>query len=79
MSEVVCACCKEQRAELRGQKSRLIPSNRFMLCNSCKQAGHEPRYVIILVARAEGTDAVAEYIRGKKYHGAAILGSEILV
>lgn len=50
-----------------------------MVCPSCKKGGFEPRYIIILVARSEGTNAVAEYIRDHKYHGEPILGREMIV
>lgn len=50
-----------------------------MVCPSCKKGGFEPRYIIILVARSEGTDKVAEYIRDHKYHGEPILGREMIV
>lgn len=79
MSEVVCACCGRQHNDLRAQKSRLLDGLKFMACPSCKKGGFEPRYVIILVARSEGTDKVAEHIRDHKYHGEPILGREMIV
>jgi len=78
LSEVVCYCCGEQRHELRAHKSKLIADKKYMFCSKCKAAGHEPRYVLILVARAEGTNSVAEFIRGGKYCGQAILGREMI-
>jgi hypothetical protein len=78
LSEVVCACCGRQHADLRAQKSRLLDGTKFMVCPSCKRGGFEPRYIIILVARSEGTDKVAEYIRDHKYHGEPILGREMI-
>lgn len=78
MSEVVCACCGRQHADLRAQKSRLITDIKFMVCPTCKKGGFEPRYIIILVARSEGPNRVAEYVRDHKYHGEPILGREMI-
>jgi hypothetical protein len=79
LSEVVCACCGKQRNELRVQRSRLLEGFKFVACQECKKRGFEPRYIIILVARSDGTDKVVDYIRDHKYHGDDILGRELLV
>lgn len=82
MSEVVCACCGKQRNELRVQKSKLLEGAKFAVCSTCKARGFEPRYLIVLVARSEGIDAVADYIRNGKYEEhetRPILGHEIIV
>lgn len=76
---VVCACCGRQHNELRAQKSKLLDGAKFMVCPSCKRDGFEPRYIIILVARSEGTGRVADYVRDHKYHGEPILGREMVV
>lgn len=77
-NEVVCACCGKQHNDLRAQKSRLLDGVKFVSCPTCKKGGFEPRYIIILVARSEGTSRVSDYVKNHKYHGAPILGKEMI-
>lgn len=48
------------------------------LCQTCIDSGYEPRWVIILAARSNGTDSVKNYIINKRYVGQTITGIEII-
>lgn len=70
MRELVCDSCGAQRNELVPAQSVLLNTMTFNLCNDCKEAGKEPRWLIILVAR-EGRD-VTHWIAERLYEGEVI-------
>ena len=49
------------------------------MCESCISAKFEPRWAIILAGRQHGSDSVKEYIVKRRYEGAEISASELLV
>jgi hypothetical protein len=49
------------------------------MCEACVSNKFEPRWVIILAGRQLGSDAVKEFIIKKRYCGADISASELLV
>jgi hypothetical protein len=79
MNRANCQCCSQPRAELKQYKSKLIDGMTLLMCNDCILAKFEPRFVIILTARAKGHDSVKEYIQKRRYVGAPIEASDILV
>jgi len=76
---MVCSSCGKQRNELHTRKSRLMAGMNLFLCNECIKGKKEPRFLIILVGRAEGPEFVADYIRHHRYCGEPILASELIV
>jgi hypothetical protein len=72
-----CMVCRRPRHTLRPRKSKLKPNTILLLCNECFEAGREPRYLVVLMARKDGVAAVRDYIRGHKYYGDKILLEEI--
>lgn len=79
MSNVpICTVCKGPRKQLQARNSKLVPGMTLLLCNDCVAEKREPRFAIILKARAEGPAAVEEYLKKRRYVGEEILLSEIL-
>lgn len=72
-----CTSCRKQKHELHHKKSRLT-GQPLILCNSCIKDKMEPRYLIILHARANGAESVRDYIKFRRYHGAEITGMELV-
>ena len=75
---MVCSSCAKQKSDLHPKKSRLMAGVTLYLCEQCAKAKMEPRYIIILVGRSEGTPAVADYIRARRYVGKDILAHELI-
>lgn len=75
---MVCSCCSKQKAELHPRKSALQKTMPLIMCNECIKGKREPRYLIILHARANGAESVADYIRNRRYCGAEITGRELV-
>ena len=75
---MICYSCNKQKGEITLKKSSLLPGINLMLCNSCIESRFEPRWVIILAARQQGTTYVRDYIVKKRYFGADILGSDLI-
>lgn len=73
-----CYSCGKQRAEITLRKSVLLPGINLMMCNVCIESKFEPRWVIILAGRQQGTQAIREYIVKRRYVGNEILGSELI-
>jgi hypothetical protein len=78
MEKILCYCCNKTKNKLNLKKSVLIPINLFM-CETCIASKFEPRWVIILAGRQLGSDSVKEFIIKKRYCGADISASELLV
>jgi hypothetical protein len=49
------------------------------MCETCIASKYEPRWVIILSGRQNGSETVREHILKKRYEGAEISASELLV
>lgn len=75
---MLCSCCGKQKADLHPKKSKLLPTMMLYLCNDCIKAKREPRFLIILTARAKGTAAVADYIKNRRYVGDKIAADEVV-
>lgn len=78
MEKILCYSCNKTKNKLSLKKSVLIPINLFM-CETCIASKLEPRWVIILAGRQLGPDSVKEFIIKKRYLGADITASELLV
>jgi hypothetical protein len=78
MEKILCYSCNKSKNKLDMKKSTLMPINLFM-CESCSSAKLEPRWVVIIAGRANGSDHVKEFIIKKRYLGNEISASELLV
>ena len=74
-----CYCCGKQKANLHPKKSDIISGVTVLMCQSCIDAGYEPRWIIVLGGRQNGMDSVKDYIFKHKYIGDQILANELLV
>lgn len=75
MNEIVCDSCGSQRNILVTKRSEIYPMMVFNFCNPCESADMEPRWLIILAARA-GRD-VTLWLEEKRYIGEDILGKDL--
>lgn len=78
MNRSTCQCCNKPKSELKSYKSKLI-NMKLVMCTSCIESKFEPRFIIILTARARGLDTVKEYISKHRYSGEAIHAKDIVV
>lgn len=74
-----CYCCEKQKANLHAKKSDIIRGVTVLMCQSCIDAGYEPRWIIVLGGRQNGMDSVKDYILKRRYIGIQILADEMLV
>ena len=75
---MLCYSCNKQKAEISLRKSSLLPGVNLMMCGQCIENKFEPRWVIILAARQNGTAVVRDFIVKHRYYGKEILGSELI-
>jgi protein-arginine kinase activator protein McsA len=73
-----CQSCDKQRNELHVKKSRLMAGMTLNLCNECIETKKEPRFLIILTGRLEGSQFVADYIKNRRYCGPEITARELV-
>lgn len=78
MEKILCYSCNKSKNKLEAKKSSLLPIN-LLMCETCISTKLEPRWVIILSGRSNGSDHVKEYIVKKRYIGNEITASELLV
>lgn len=78
MEKVLCYCCKKSKNKLNLKRSNLFPIN-LLMCETCITNKFEPRWIIILAGRQLGSDTVKDYILKKRYEGAEISASELLI
>jgi hypothetical protein len=75
---MLCYSCGKQKSEVTLKKSSLLSGVNLMMCNTCIEMKFEPRWVIILAGRQQGTTYVRDYIIKRRYIGQDILGSELI-
>ena len=73
-----CSSCDKAKAELFPRKSSLLRGISIFMCRSCLDSGLEPRWIIILAGRREGTDYVRDFVVKSKYIGAPIRAEELI-
>ncbi len=78
MEKILCYSCNKSKNKLEVRKSSLLPIN-LLICEACHSAKLEPRWVIILAGRSNGSDHVKEFIIKKRYLGNEITASELLI
>lgn len=78
MEKILCYSCNKTKNKLNLKRSTLFEINLFM-CETCINSRFEPRWVIILAGRQNGSDFVKDFISKKRYVGNDILASELLI
>ena len=73
-----CSSCGKVRKDLFPKKSPLMAGVTLYMCQTCINAGFQPRWVIILHARKNGIESVSDYLRKHRYIGRDIIGSELV-
>lgn len=72
-----CTSCDKPKNELKQKKSRLLPGVPMLLCQECLDAKREPRGFVVLAARENGLDYVANWIKPQRYVGEPITLREV--
>ena len=78
MEKILCYSCNKSKNKLEAKKSVLLPIN-LLICETCISSKLEPRWVVILAGRSNGSDHVKEFIIKRRYIGNEISASELLV
>jgi hypothetical protein len=79
MSEkIFCYSCNKTKNQLNLKKSSLLTINLF-LCQTCIDNKFEPRWVVLIAGRQNGHELVKDFIQKKRYIGADITASELLI
>jgi len=78
MDKVLCYSCNKSKHKLNIKKSILLPIN-LLMCEGCISSKFEPRWLIIIAGRQQGAESVREFVLKKKYVGAEISASELLI
>jgi len=78
MDKILCYSCNKSKSKLNVKKSVLFDIN-LLMCESCIESGFEPRWVVILSGRQNGSESVKNIILKRKYLGDEISASELLI
>jgi hypothetical protein len=73
-----CFSCGKQKNQVHPKKSDIIKGVTVLMCQSCIDAGYEPRWIIILGGRQNGPVSVKEYVHKRKYLGSEIMAHELI-
>ena len=76
--KILCYSCNKTKNKLNAKRSSLLPINLF-LCQTCKDEKFEPRWVVLIAGRQNGHEFVKDFIQKRKYIGAEITASELLI
>lgn len=71
-----CQCCGKPKARLHRKNSMLIESMELLLCTDCKNAGKEPRHMVVLAA-ASGID-VRDFVVKRLYCGEELTARDVM-
>jgi NMD protein affecting ribosome stability and mRNA decay len=78
MDKVLCYSCNKSKNKLSLKKSILLPIN-LLMCEGCVSLKFEPRWLIVIAGRQNGSESVREFVLKKKYLGEEITASELLI
>jgi hypothetical protein len=78
MEKILCYCCNKTKNKLNLKPSALLSIN-LLMCETCISSKIEPRWVIILAGRANGSDHVRDFILKRRYLGDEITASELII
>lgn len=73
-----CYSCGKQKNKLHAKDSDIIKGVTVLMCQSCIDAGYEPRWIVVLGGRQNGPDSVKNYVVKRKYFGAEISAHELI-
>lgn len=73
-----CYSCGKQKAAVHPKKSDIIKGVTVLMCQSCIDAGYEPRWIVVLGGRQNGPASVKYYVSKRKYLGAEIMAHELI-
>ena len=75
---MLCYSCSKQKDQLHPYSSALLEGVNLFLCQLCIDDKFEPRWVIILAGRQNGSESVRDYIIKRRYVGRPISAEEII-
>ncbi len=78
MEKILCYSCNKTKNQLQVKRSTLLPIN-LLMCETCITSKFEPRWLIILAGRQNGSEVVRDFVLKKRYIGNDISASELLV
>jgi len=73
-----CFSCGKQKNQLLPKKSDILNGVTLLMCQTCIESKLEPRWVIVLGGRQNGTDSVRDYIIKRRYIGRVIDAEELI-
>jgi hypothetical protein len=73
-----CFSCGKQKNQLSPKKSDILNGVTLLMCQTCIESKLEPRWVIVLGGRQNGTDSVRDYIIKRRYIGRVIDAEELI-
>ena len=74
---MVCQVCGKAKHSLSPRKSSIMNSVTLLACDACREGKLEPRYLIVLVGRSNGSLAVRDQIVKHLYMGEDITALEL--
>jgi len=75
---MLCFSCSKQREKLNPYQSALLKGVNLFMCQTCIDDKFEPRWVVVLAGRQNGSEYVRDYIIKHRYHGRPITAEEIV-
>ena len=78
MEKILCYSCNKSKNQLSAKRSTLLPVT-LLMCETCILSKFEPRWVIILSGRQNGSESVREFVLKRRYVGIEISASELLL
>jgi hypothetical protein len=78
MEKILCYSCNKSKNKLQVKRSTLLPIN-LLMCETCVSSKFEPRWLVILAGRQNGSEIVRDFVLKKRYIGNDISASELLV
>jgi len=73
-----CYSCLKQKNGLSAKNSELLHGITIMMCVTCIESKLEPRWIVVMAARAKGADSVRDFIVKRRYLGKEILANELI-
>lgn len=73
-----CYSCGKQKHQIHSKSSDIIKGVTVLMCQSCIDAGYEPRWIVVLGGRQNGPESVKHYVAKRKYVGAEIMAHELI-
>jgi hypothetical protein len=75
---MLCFSCSKQKEQLHPYQSTLLKGVNLFMCQTCIDDKYEPRWVVILAGRQNGSEYVREYVIKRRYFGRPISAEEII-